>query len=1063
LNFRIRVIVQLIVLSYVNQMNIENECVIFYDKYAGESHGFKNPLTRNIVMKDLFSSYEYIEGHDAIIRYNTKFGGNMVIPETLDISMMNIYMFQYIGQSNVEYVITVLSIDTKKVRQYYEQHKTIPNREFVTNACIFHTNYEKQFTQNLTKYDQVNAITQKVIIPSSDIVDPMIDNPKYMKYQLYEYQRRSIKGMLDTENRSDKVYYSFNHNYEINIGNLIFDPITKKLFDRNEQNYLEFKGGALIDEVGLGKTIQILNLIMMNRSSDLSLINSNPHMLRSRATLIICPNQLCNQWAREIKKMISVDNLKVVLVLTKIHYDAITYYDLMNADIVIMSYNFINNQCFTEQITTRLGSVAKNYCASKAFKYQDVKEVIDKIRNECVSDQTILFKKNVIFPSIYWHRIVVDEFHEVSTVNKYLVVKNMVPFFQSDYRWTVSGTPFDRGNTCFYGMLDFATNYQNHLGEDIIQMDSVNKYMMNNFFRRNTKKSVEDEFKLPELKEKIIWLRFTHTERMMYNAYRTDPNVSKFSEILRQICCHPKIAEEIKGVLDKCQTLDDIQNKMVKHYETQYKQAEKQVNKCKLYCLKTERRILIVNYKRQRKFLKQIGYRVKIELPPTNYPEVEIDDDELDDVDNKEADIKDDSDDDDGPDDLDKPLIVICEEKQTQILKLVGKKLNANPSQTIVNMNDILVQQTKRLEGAVNICKGKKGSFDFFNNMLERIKKTTDLAKKKYDRELKKNKMRDDGKETDDSEDSDESDDEDDLDTCGICLNTISGDDMGVTNCGHIYCYECLKVTVRDLRKCPMCCKSLQQSDISMISYEKPVYTPQNSHIIRNKLELINKVGTKLTNLIYYLNSIDDHVIIFSQWDSLLRKVGDVLNDHGIRNVFCRGNVWTRDRAIREFMGGDDIRVIMLSSESAASGTNLTKATKVILLDPVSGEYEYRRNMEWQAIGRAYRMGQTNRVEVVRFIIKDTVEEDIYQMNKAEDVKHLTINKISETTDETILLSDDKLSAISEAVIRSKQNTDLRNKLILEKKTNANKKNGKEKKDCIKGRDKVVAKKANNL
>ena len=58
----------------------------------------------------------------------------------------------------------------------------------------------------------------------------------------------------------------------------------------------------------------------------------------------------------------------------------------------------------------------------------------------------------------------------------------------------------------------------------------------------------------------------------------------------------------------------------------------------------------------------------------------------------------------------------------------------------------------------------------------------------------------------------------------------------------------------------------------------------------------------------------------------------------------------------------------MLSSESAASGTNLTAASTVILLDPVYGTYEYRRNTEWQAIGRAYRMGQTKKVTVVRFL-----------------------------------------------------------------------------------------------
>jgi hypothetical protein len=62
--------------------------------------------------------------------------------------------------------------------------------------------------------------------------------------------------------------------------------------------------------------------------------------------------------------------------------------------------------------------------------------------------------------------------------------------------------------------------------------------------------------------------------------------------------------------------------------------------------------------------------------------------------------------------------------------------------------------------------------------------------------------------------------------------------------------------------------------------------------------------------------------------------------------------------------------------------------------------------MEWQAIGRAYRMGQTKKVNVVRFIMKDTVEEEIYKINKEEDKKFKDnvdlIDKMIEITDDNI-------------------------------------------------------------
>ena len=112
----------------------------------------------------------------------------------------------------------------------------------------------------------------------------------------------------------------------------------------------------------------------------------------------------------------------------------------------------------------------------------------------------------------------------------------------------------------------------------------------------------------------------------------------------------------------------------------------------------------------------------------------------------------------------------------------------------------------------------------------------------------------------------------------------------------------------------------------------------------------------------------------------------------------------------------------MLSSDGAASGTNLTKAELVILLDPVYGSYEFRKNTEGQAIGRAHRMGQEKQVTVVRFIIKGTVEEEIYDMNKKEDEK-LNISSIKfETSGEDITLDQEQIDKIAEDAKLAEEN-----------------------------------------
>ena len=135
-----------------------------------------------------------------------------------------------------------------------------------------------------------------------------------------------------------------------------------------------------------------------------------------------------------------------------------------------------------------------------------------------------------------------------------------------------------------------------------------------------------------------------------------------------------------------------------------------------------------------------------------------------------------------------------------------------------------------------------------------------------------------------------------------------------------------------------------------------------------------------MSNIIYFLKTFlekGDKVILFSQWDELLHKIGDILLNNNINIVYCNGSVYQRKRAITSFYKNSNINVILLSSRNAASGINLTVANKIILLEPIYGNKEYRYNIESQAIGRADRIGQKNSINVYRFIIKDTIEQDI--------------------------------------------------------------------------------------
>lgn len=219
-------------------------------------------------------------------------------------------------------------------------------------------------------------------------------------------------------------------------------------------------------------------------------------------------------------------------------------------------------------------------------------------------------------------------------------------------------------------------------------------------------------------------------------------------------------------------------------------------------------------------------------------------------------------------------------------------------------------------------------------------------------------------------------------DSCPICRCEF--DDPVVTSCGHNFCYECITEVLNMTsykRECPICRTAISSSQIFKLEDKKHENNEQVD-------ELVYKYGTKIAKLIKLSKQIlldkNNKIIIFSEWDRLLSIIGTILKDNDMANVFCKGNVHQRNAAISAFRKDskmkkkNNARIIMLSTEHAASGTNLTDATHIIFMESHMGEYGIVKAMEDQAIGRAVRLGQENQVNVYRLIMKNTIEEDIF-------------------------------------------------------------------------------------
>jgi SNF2 family DNA or RNA helicase len=71
--------------------------------------------------------------------------------------------------------------------------------------------------------------------------------------------------------------------------------------------------------------------------------------------------------------------------------------------------------------------------------------------------------------------------------------------------------------------------------------------------------------------------------------------------------------------------------------------------------------------------------------------------------------------------------------------------------------------------------------------------------------------------------------------------------------------------------------------------------------------------------------------------------------------------------------------LFLISLKAGGLGLNLTAAEYVFLLDPW-----WNPAVEAQAIDRAHRIGQTNRVFAYRLITRDTVEEKVLELQSTK-------------------------------------------------------------------------------
>lgn len=186
---------------------------------------------------------------------------------------------------------------------------------------------------------------------------------------------------------------------------------------------------------------------------------------------------------------------------------------------------------------------------------------------------------------------------------------------------------------------------------------------------------------------------------------------------------------------------------------------------------------------------------------------------------------------------------------------------------------------------------------------------------------------------------------------CPICYDDPNASAATLTPCCHrMFCATCILTSLSRRLACPMCRAALKPDQLTQIVKEKK----------RGKKKEEVKLMSKQRQLIKFLK---DHpnarVLVFSRYENPFEQLERDCDTEGITYHTLRGNKDTIAATIRSFDAGEK-RVLFLPTQTAGAGLNLVNATHVIMLHAMTPEEEK------QVIGRAYRLGRTSELHVVR-------------------------------------------------------------------------------------------------